>query len=243
MSAATPGKDPIILVHGAWGSARSWDALVELLRARGREVQAIDLPGHGEDPAEPGGIGLADYARRVAEVARSCGPALLVGHSMGGMAISAGAELAPDMVRKLVYVTAFLPRDGQSLLDLIRQQDAPGVQHAVRPGPAPGCTVLDGAQAAQALFQDATPEQQRAAIASFGPQPNRAQTDRVRLTAENFGAIPRAYIACTRDRTITPALQRAMVAASPCPEILSLDSGHVPQLTQPERLAELLDSL
>ncbi len=242
MSTAAP-TDPIILVHGAWGSARSWEALVPLLRARGREVHAIDLPGHGDDPTDPGSVGLADYARRVAKVAAAHGPALLVGHSMGGMAISAGAELAPDMVRKLVYVTAFLPRDGESLLDLIRRQDAPGVQRAVRPGPVPGCTVLDGAQAAPALFQDASPEQQRAAIASFGPQPNRAQTEPVRLTAENFGSIPRAYIICTRDQTITPALQRAMIAASPCAEVLSLDSGHVPQLTRPERLAEMLAGL
>lgn len=239
---STP-RDPIILVHGAWGNARGWGAVPDLLRARGRQAIAIDLPGHGDDPADPGSIGLEDYARRVAEVLATHGPALLVGHSMGGMAISAGAELAPEMVRKLVYVTAFLPRDGQSLLDLIRQQDAPGVQPAVRPGPVPGCTVLDGAQAAPALFQDANAEQQRAAIANFGPQPNRAQTDPVRLSEKNFGTLPRAYITCTRDRTITPGLQRAMIEASPCAEVLSLDCGHVPQLTQPEKLAGMLARL
>ncbi len=234
---------PIVLVHGAWGSARAWERLVPLLRETGREVLAIDLPGHGDDGTDPGAVGLADYAARVAEVLEARGPALLVGHSMGGMAISAAAELAPGRARKLVYVTAFLPRDGQSLLDLIRQQQAAGVRDAVRPGPVPGTTVLDADRAGEALFQDATREQQQAMAAGFCAQPNRAQTDPVRLSDARFGAHPRAYVFCENDRTITPALQRRMVRASPCEQTFSLDCGHCPQLVRPRELAAIIARL
>ncbi len=234
---------PVILVHGAWSSARAWDGLVPLLAAKGRTVRAVDLPGHGSDPTPPGKVGLDDYAARLADVLRDAPPALLVGHSMGGMAISAAAELVPEKVRKLVYVAAFLPRDGESLLDLIRRQDSPGIRDAVRPGPQPGTTVLSPQAALDVLCQDATPAQRKGVAAGLGPQPNRAQTDKVRLTPERFGRIPRAYVFCTRDLVVTPELQHAMVAASPCAETFDIDSGHLPQITRPRELADILNRL
>jgi len=234
---------PIILIHGAWSDARSWDAVVPLLQAAGHSVTAIDLPGHGGDAMPPEDVGLADYARRIADVLSDQPPALLVGHSMGGMAISAAAELTPSKVRKLVYVAAFLPQDGQSLLDLIKQQDAPGIRDAMRPAKTPGATVLDASLVADILFQDADPELRARALATLGPQPNRAQTDPAKLSAARFGCIPRAYVTCEKDRTVTPALQRKMLADSPCGEVFSINSGHVPQLTRPAELAAILSRL
>ncbi len=236
-------KTPIILVHGAWSNASTWDQVVGYLQADGHDVRAIDLPGHGADAARPQDVGLADYAKRLAGVLQDVGPALLVGHSMGGMAVSAGAELAPDMVRKLVFVTGFLPRNGQSLLDLIKTQAEPGLRAAIVPGAQPGATVLDPEIAADILYQDASAKQRRAALAGFGPQPDRGQTEAAVLSDAGFGRIPRSYIHCLQDRTISLGLQRKMVSDSPCEQVFSLDCGHVPQLTRPRELAAMLSQL
>jgi len=237
------GSGPIVLVHGAWGSSASWGAVTPMLSATGREVLAIDLPGHGSDRTPPVQVSLNVYAARISEVLAQTGPALLVGHSMGGMAISAAAEQSPDLVRKLVYVTAFLPRDGQSLVDLMKQQGDTAIRDAVRPADVPGATVLDPDLAGKVLFSD-VPEALRAkVIDGLCRQPNRPQTDRIHLTEARFGRIPRAYVFCERDRTISPALQRKMVEESPCDETFSLDCGHFPQLVLPHELTEILKTL
>lgn len=236
-------RSPIVLVHGAWSDARTWANVVPVLTEAGHRVLAIDLPGHGHDPTPAGNVSLADYGKRVAEVLKDTGRAVLVGHSMGGMAISAGAELAPKLVRKLVYIAAFLPRNGQSLLDLIKLQTNPGLRDCIRPADTAGATVLDPANVGDVLFQDATADQKKHALAQLTAQPNRAQTDAIVLSPARFGQIPRAYIRCEQDRTVTPALQSLMIKHTPCAEVFALETGHVPQLTRPAKLAGLISQL
>lgn len=232
----------ILLVHGAWGRADSWRGVARLLRQQGHDVSAFDLPGHGGDPARPEKIGMADYAARIVEELEEGPPALLVGHSMGGMAISAAAELAPKRIRKLAYLCAFLPRDGDSLLGLIKRQGKGGIQDAVRPGPALGTTVLDPDMAVEYLCQDASKGARAQVKEGLCPQSNAAQTDRLTLS-DRFATLPRAYIVCEDDRTITPELQRAMLDDSPCAQVFSLPTGHLPQITAPAEVAALLATL
>ena len=227
----------IVLVHGAWGQAAGWGRVPELLREAGHVAEAIDLPGHGADSASPGHVTLADYAAALVEVLEEGdGPSVLVGHSMGGMPISAAAELRPEGVSKVVYVAAFLPKDGDSRVALkTREPDTFGA--SILRGPERGTTVLDPALAADILFQDADVEQRDAGLSLLVPQPNAPQVDSVSLSAAGFGSVERHYIICLKDRTVTPWLQRQMVAESPCASVAELDAGHFPQLTQPAKLA------
>jgi pimeloyl-ACP methyl ester carboxylesterase len=232
----------IILIHGAWGNAAGWARLVPLLERAGHTVEALDLPGHGKSGVAPETVGQADYVDAVEARLRAGPPAMLVGHSMGGIVAAQVAARVPECVTKAVFVAALLPRDGESLLDLIKQQDAPGVQAAVRPGPVKGTTVLDTGVAAATLFPDARPEDAARALSAMGPQSNRAQTDKAAV-GPGFAKVPRAYVLCTEDRVVTPALQRAMLAATPCEAVFEMRCGHVPQLTQPGALAEILVGL
>ncbi|GHE03104.1 alpha/beta hydrolase [Defluviimonas sp. 20V17] len=230
----------IILIHGAWGSAQTWDFVVPLLKAKGHDVTAVTLPGHGADSRDPGEVGMDDYIAHVSEIVADGPPALLVGHSMGGMVISGTAEQVPGSIRKLVYVAALLPRSGESLLDLIKGQDTMGLVEAVRQGRIPMTTELDPETAAPILYPEATDEQR--ACATYVAEPNRAQTDPVTL-GEKFASRPRAYVFTARDKVVTYPLQKAMVAHTPCAETFTLDCGHVPQLTRSKELAAILDRL
>lgn len=227
----------IILVHGAWGNALNWVAITPALRDAGHEVVALDLPGHGAHPPS-GAIGQAEYVAAVGEVLAKGGPAMLVGHSMGGIVVAQAAARWPDSVAKAVFVAALLPRDGESLLDLIRSQETPGVQPFVRPGPVPGTTILDPG-AASALFPEARPRAAAAAMAAMSPQSNKAQTDKA-IIGPGLMRVPRAYVLCEHDLVVTPALQRRMLAATPCDGVFPLQTGHVPQLTEPAALSGIL---
>ncbi len=228
----------IILIHGAWGNALNWVLVAPRLTAAGHQVESLDLPGHGQNGEPSGAIGQKDYVDYVETRLLDGPPALLVGHSMGGIVVAQVAARQPAHVTGAVFITALLPRDGESLLDLTRQQDSRGVMDAVRPGPVEGTTVLD-ASAAEALFPDASPRSAAAAMAAMSVQSNKAQKDKA-VIGPGFARVPRAYIFCTQDRVVTLPLQQQMVAATPCEATFTLDCGHVPQLTQPAALAEIL---
>ena len=107
----------IILIHGAWGNALNWALVAPTLRAAGHQVLALDLPGHGAGAQPSGDIGQAEYVAHVEAALLDGPPAMLVGHSMGGIVAAQVAARQSAHVTACVFVAALLPRDGQSLLD------------------------------------------------------------------------------------------------------------------------------
>lgn len=134
-----------LLVHGAWHGAWCWEKVVPLLAEMGHAAAAIDLPGQGDDPTPAASVTVDDYVRAIGEALRSAGGrSVLVGHSMGGIAISAAAEAHPDLIERLVYVTAFLPRNGESLLALEGRNPEPAVPPSlVMNENEPTCTIRE----------------------------------------------------------------------------------------------------
>ncbi len=105
-----------VLVHGGFSGAWIWLPLMDRLKAAGHLVEAFDLPGMGDDRTSRSGVSLDSYASRVCEaLAAVSEPAFVVGHSMGGIVATQAAARCPERVAALVYVAAFLPKDGQSL--------------------------------------------------------------------------------------------------------------------------------
>src|SRR5580765_7291678 len=116
-SSSQPGEGKrYVLVHGAWSGAAAWTEVADRLRADGAEVTALDLPGHGSDTTAATLDG--SVASVEAEVDAPGAPAILVGHSMAGVVITQAAEARASQLRGVVYLGAFVPQTGQSLLDL-----------------------------------------------------------------------------------------------------------------------------
>ncbi|HVN62154.1 MAG TPA: alpha/beta fold hydrolase [Gaiellaceae bacterium] len=227
-----------VLVHGAWSGSWAWEKVAPLLEAAGHRVDAIDLPGRGSNPAPPAEMTMDAYARHVADRVEAAGePVVLVGHSMGGMSISAAAELVPDRIETLVYVTAFLPGDGQSLPELAKGNPDELVQSNIVVDEAAGlCTVRPEVQR-EAFYGECSAEDAAWGTARRVPESLAAIGSPVHLTEERAGSVPRVYVECTRDRALTIAQQRRMWAARPCERVLTLESDHSPFLCVPAELA------
>ncbi len=110
-----------VLVHGAWQSKGTWDLLAPLLEKQGHQVLTPVLSGLGTDQGRLSPkITLRQHVGDVSrELSRFQDPVILVGHSYAGMIISGAAELHPTRVQRLVFLDAFIPEDGQSVLDLL----------------------------------------------------------------------------------------------------------------------------
>jgi len=230
----------IVLVHGAWHGAWCWYKVIPLLAAAGHQVHAIDLPGHGIDRTPTREVSLSAYADRVAAVLDDCaGPALLVGHSMGGAVISQAAELRPSRVLKLVYVAAFLLEDGVSLSDEAAKDPQSVIPEGLLPQ-SDGSLLFRMNKVREAFYGDCSDADIALCQALLVPQAGRVFRTPVQLSAEGWGRVPRSYIEATGDRAITLDAQRLMHQAQPCEDVFTLETSHSPFLSQPAALADLL---
>jgi pimeloyl-ACP methyl ester carboxylesterase len=235
-----------ILVHGAFVGGWCWEPLLPLLDQLGHEANAPDLPGSGADQTPFGDVTLDACAERVCDLlASSEDPAIVVGHGMGGMVITQAAAFSPERIARLVYLAAFLPRDGQSLLDLLKLPEGADeqVQANLTIEERPGVGTLTPKALAHALFSRCTQRQLDWALERTRPQPLAPFLEPARLGPNAFNQAKRVYIRCAHDHAIPPALQRRMTDESSCSEVYELDTDHSPFLSRTSQLARLLDQI
>ena len=234
-----------VLIHGAWHGGWCWNKVVPLLEQAGHKVLAPDLPGHGDDKTSPSEILLESYVEHVCQVLEAQSePVYLVGHSMGGIVISQVAEYQPDKINTLVYLTAFLLQNGESLSQ-VAQEDTESI--LVPPfiifQEAQGtCTVREDA-IKDIFYGDCTDTDVAQAKSLLRPQSLAPFATPINITGEKFNQLPRVYIECLRDKAISPSLQKRMYTALPCQQVISMDTGHSPFFSAPEKLVGHLTGL
>lgn len=252
-----------VLVHGAFAGAFIWEPLINRLKALGHSAEAFDLPGLGDDQTPAREVTLDACAARLCDVvAAKPEPAVVVGNSMGGIIITQGAAHCPKRVAALVYVAAFVPRHGQSLLDLTKLPEGADdqVQANITIEGDPPVAVMPAAASRDAFYASCAEDVAARAIARQRPQPIAPFITPVSIPPGALDGINRYYVLSKRDRAIPPALQRRMIAESrmtdstvaesvvgenttagnPIAEVVELDTDHTPQLSMTDELAKAL---
>ena len=240
VTACTSDSTPphYVLVHGAWSNHSAWDGVAAKLRAAGAEVDALDLPGHGDDTTPIAQLTLSAYVDRVdAAIDAAGGDVILVGHSAGGVVISQAAENRPEAIRSVVFVGAFVPTTGQNLFALSMMDAASKI------GPSlenKGATLgIDPAAFPDLFCADCDPEARAALIAGYRDEAAAPFTEPVTLSS-NFGDLPKTYIHTTNDEVISHAFQLQMTQATPMAHEYDLATSHMAMLADPDDLAALL---
>ncbi len=247
---ALPGlarADTFVLVHGAFQTAAAWDDTVAALAAAGHTAVTVDLPGRPGDGFVPGEVTMQDHVDAVLAALDAVGPdpVVLVGHSFGGMTISAVAEAAPDRIASLIYVAAYLPAvdavPGESMQDLALSDHHGGWQADSFVVAADYTTASVNPRDRAALFaNDAPAELAEAIAAAMVDEPLAPVATPVALTSERFGRVRAAYVVTLRDRAVSTDLQLTMLGRGSVAEAVPLDTGHTPHLVAPEALAAAL---
>ena len=112
-----------LLIHGSCHGAWCWRDLIPELTTFGHTARAIDMPSHGSDPTPIRDVTLSSC--RDAILKASTPQTIIVGHSWGGYPVSAAAEANPDAMRGVIYLSAWVPQSGLSMIEMRKRRPTP----------------------------------------------------------------------------------------------------------------------
>jgi pimeloyl-ACP methyl ester carboxylesterase len=215
----------IVLVHGGFVDGSGWEALYRILKEQGQNVSIVQNPT----------ISLADDVAAVRRVlAAQDGPAILVGHSYGGVVVTeAGND--PKVVG-LVYVAAFAPDAGESVASLIKDPPAGAPVPPILP-PQDGYLALDRAKFAASFAADIDPN--KAAFMADSQVPWGLEALNGAVTRPAWKTKRSWYLVATDDRMIPPAAQRFMSARAGS-VVFEERGSHSIFMSQPQAVAALI---
>jgi pimeloyl-ACP methyl ester carboxylesterase len=230
-----------LLVHGAWHGGWCWDRVVPLLESAGHQVLAPSLTGHGDKIHLFGPeVGLDTHTDDIVTLLteRDLRDVVLVGHSYGGMVISAAANQAPDRVAHLVYLDAMVPEDGETVIDVqpMAAQLAELAADGWRVPPIPERPAPYG------LFGVTDPADLAWLRGMLSDQSVLCMRQPVRLDNPALAAIPRTHIHCVGAKPAN-VIRRPVPAVQPNgspSQVFELPTGHDCMITMPAELSELL---
>ncbi|MDQ3896675.1 MAG: alpha/beta hydrolase [Actinomycetota bacterium] len=237
-SSSSPRTDSptIVLVHGAWADGSTWSRVTERLQGAGYDVRVPpnNLRGVGSDAAD-----LASY------LATLPGPIVLVGHSYGGIVITNAAN-GNSNVRSLVYVNAFIPAEGDTVLGLthppsIFAQDPANVFDFV---PYPGApTGAVDSYVKPSVYGDAFANEgfngRKIGVLAASQRPLSTQVFTQPSGLPAWGRIPSWAVVGEDDRIIPVADQIAMAERAGA-EVVKVDAPHLSMITDAQEVTNVI---
>ena len=229
-----------VVAHGAWSAGWAWKKMRPLMRALGHELFTQSYTGQGERiHLAHAGIDLDTHITDVLNLLQyeDLHDVILLGHSYGGMVATGVADSVPERISQLVYLDAFVPRNGQSVLSLQSEETRQRMFDAVR-------SQGDGWQLpANPMPPDTSPQDFAWATPKRVMQPFKTFEQAIVLTGA-AATLPTAYIYCTLPGPGDVFRQFAERArAEPNWRYFEIEASHNPHITVPEALMRILQSL
>ena len=225
MTGSTQTSPTVVLVHGAWADASSWQRVIPILLAKGIPVVAVQNPTTSL---------AADVAVARQAIDLVDGPVVLAGHSWGGTVITEAGN-APN-VKAIVYVAAFAPDAGQSTGDQVQAHEAPpGLSTVVPYGD--GFLKMSTEGWINNVAQD-LPDDEARLLATVQP-PLSLTTFGDKISEAAWKTRPSWYVVSLNDRAVNVELQRELAARMRA-KTTELKSSHVSLLSQPAAVAAVI---
>jgi pimeloyl-ACP methyl ester carboxylesterase len=224
----------VILIPGLWLDGSSWDKVMPRLEQAGLVAHPLTLPGMESRDADRSKITLADHVDAVvAEIDAVDGPVVLVGHSAGAGIASAAIDARPDKVARAVYIGGFPAAEGEALVDGFHGENGE-------------VAIPDWKYFDEADLRDLD----QASLADFRaraiPSPEQVINGPVRLSDDRRYDVP-VTVVCPE---FSSEMLRGWIEAGMAPvqefkkikhlEYVDLPTGHWPQFTRPDALAQVI---
>ncbi|XP_010525679.1 PREDICTED: methylesterase 3-like isoform X1 [Tarenaya hassleriana] len=257
-SGPNPGRSRFVLVHGAGHGAWCWYKIIPILKSHGYNVTAIDLVSSGINLQSPDDLrSISDYIEPLIGLIESLEEgerAILVGHSLGGLAVSKAMEMFPGKVHMAVFATALMPGPNFNFTSLsqglVRWQ-APllDLRFVFGDGPDKPPTLSIGGPLSIALnFYNFSPKEDiELATLLVRPQrifSNKDIDENIVLTRKRYGSVNRIFVVSEKDVTFVKEFQLWMMKNNPPNQVEYIkDSDHMIMISKPLDLAHRLLSL
>ena len=230
----------ILLVHGSCHGAWCWRDLIPALEALGHDARAMDMPSHGDDTTPLSQVTLDSCTQSVVDALRD--DTVVVAHSWGGFPATLAADITPAKFRRLVYLCAYVPREGLSLVDMRKLAPRQPILKAVDRGEDGMSYGVFPEQAQEVFYADCPAGTTEFALAHLSAQATLPQTTPARLSQGHL-AVPRSYIRTLHDNAIPTEFQAEMVADWPREDVYEMVTSHSPFFADPSGLAALIDKI
>lgn len=232
-----------VLVHGAWADESAWGFVRNQLAVKANVV-VVNLPAHGIDLTDGTKTGLSDYVKTVTNAVNAqSGKVILVGHSMAGMVISQVAENIPAKIEKLVYVAAFLPRNGESLNGIVNKFLNNKQPEIFEFNKGYSLISIKKEVIPTVVCDDCPPFMKEALVKYHRAEPLKGFNDKVMLTSK-FAAVPKYYIATTVDNAVPFPLQQQMIQSNGgVKNVYEMKTSHLPFVVQADEFIKLLTAI
>ncbi len=217
----------VVLVHGGFVDGSGWEGVYQALRKHGYAVSIVQNPT----------LSLADdvaVTRRTLDAQN--GPAILVGHSYGGVVITEAGH--HPKVARLVYIAAFAPDEGESVSALIKDPPPGAPVPPILP-PLDGFLLLDKAKFAASFAADVNPD--AAAFMADSQVPWGVEALGGKISQPAWKTKPSWYLVATDDRMIPPDAQRAMSKRAGS-TVVEVKGSHAVYVSQPQAVASLIET-
>ncbi|MGH3949590.1 MAG: alpha/beta fold hydrolase [Pseudonocardiaceae bacterium] len=228
-----------VLIHGSELGAWLWGRMVAELRS---PALAVDLPGRGSRPADRRSVRLEDAVRSVVDDVQKwdVDRVVLIAHSFSGVLVPAVAEALGERVGAVVLVGATVPLEGKSWVDLLPLPQRLLLRGLYKIRQA-GLLSPEG-ENRKTLCNDLDAETTAWFLERRVPEAPHFLLDPV-STATFPPEVPLHYVRLLSDRSVSDAVRERMIGAIPRLEVHDMEAGHLPMLSQPAKLAGLLDGI
>lgn len=230
-----------VLVHGAWADESAWGFVRNQLAVHANVV-VVNLPAHGIDLTAANSVSLNTYVQKVTDIINEQpGKVILVGHSMAGIVISQVAESIPSKIDKLIYVSAYLPGNGEDLLSLSKQDTQSSVGTALEFTADYATATIKKEMIAPAVCADCPDFMKDVLVKYHKAEPAKPLGEQVVLSKANFGSVPKFYIHTTLDKAVGYELQKMMVKNNgTVKQTFTMSTSHLPFVVQPQEFVKIL---
>ena len=244
MSEARSKYPTYVLVHGAWADESAWGFVRNQLAVQANVV-VVNLPAHGIDLTPATAVSLNDYVKNVTDVInQQSGKVILVGHSMAGVVVSQVAENIPSKIDKVIYVSAYLPKNGEDVLSLSGQDQLSKVGGALEFTPDYSAASIKKEMIAPAVCADCPDYMKEVLVKYHKAEPAKPLGEKVSLTAKNFGSVPKYYIHTSRDAAVGYDLQKQMVKDNgTIKQTFLMNTSHLPFVVQPQEFLKIISTI
>ncbi len=233
-----------LFIHGSWHSAWNWHRVLPILEKKGHKSIAIDFPGMGRDKTPIKEVKMEKTVASICSLLDSIdGKIILVGHSKNGVMISQVAEYRPHKIEKLVYLAAYLIPNGKTQREYSIQDVHGMLKPHVHINESLAASNLSPQIFKEGLYHDCDDHITELAKVLLSHEPIESGMIPLQLTEENFGSVPRVYIACDKDKAVTPFIQEKMYTEMPCEKVYHMNTSHSPFFSQPEALCDIFDEI